>query len=189
MFSDALWANLFALLSLGVSAASLIYARGAYYREQPQLKFETWPVLSDDRPGYIQVKATNVGGRAISLVSLWGKDKTDAMGQYFQDHLGPGVLLEPHSVHDFQITHLPRGANQFAPEGNDSDLEQYYFEEMWIQDSRGDRHQIEGLTRMLPLLRAHYREWCERTGYWKQRLPEPAPSLMQPNHGTEGADG
>lgn len=171
IFTDPLWANILSLFSVGISALSLIYVYRTYYRDQPKLSIEMWPVLEHGHPGYIQVKATNVGGRAISLVALWGTDGKDAMGRFFKNHLGPGVLLEPHNVHEFKITHLPREADQFIPQGNDDDLELYDFTEMWIQDSRGDRHQISGLTRMLPQLRAHYKEWCKQTGYWNTPAP------------------
>lgn len=184
ILTDALWANLLSLLSVAISAFSLIYARGAYYRDQPKLSIEAWPVFQDGHPGYIQVKATNTGRQSISLVMLWGKDSADAMGRHFKDHLGPGELLEPHGVYEFQITHLPRSANQFDPVGNDSDLELYDFEEMWVQDSRGTRHPIAGMKQMLPQLRAHYSQWCETTGYWKSPPPEYPPVQAQTDQHT-----
>lgn len=164
------------LTAIAVSLISLSVSTLGYLRDRPKLKIEARRYLTDRQDealGYIEVKAMNVGRRPIFLVMLWGKNSSGAgVGKYL-DHGGPGIKLGENEFKTFKITHIPRGVDQFSADGiGEDDLIE--FEQMSIEDSLGKRHEIPKMKALLPALRADYKDWCERTGYWKPQAPPPA---------------
>lgn len=144
----------------------------AFDRDRAELKVEARLYESGDRPGYIEVRAINVGRRPLFLWSLHGSDaKGNGSGVAFANW-NRGHKLDEHEFKVFQITHLKRGEDQFdAVSMGDDDF--YEFERMWIVDSVGNRHEMQQVDALLPALREDYREWCERTEYWKPRPSAP----------------
>jgi hypothetical protein len=166
-----------AFAALIVSFASLWFSILNYRRESPRLKIEAWRCNSDqvdDTLGYIEVKVVNVGRRPIYLVMLWGRNSSGVGSGKYLDYGGTGIKLTEHEFKTFRITHIPRGADQYEAGGmNDDDFFEY--DEMSIEDSLGKRHSIPGMATLLPALRADYKDWCRRTGYWDVPKPNPTP--------------
>lgn len=168
-FTPAHWISIAALV---LSLTSLILSARAHLLDRPKLNIEAQRYQSDEEPGYIEVKATNVGRRPIFLSVLCGTDlKGTESGSYF-DYGGPGIKLAEHEFKSFKVTHIPRGKDQFnAAIMNEDDI--LYFDQMWIKDSLGKRHEVPRMTILLQELRADYMEWCGRTGYWKTSISAP----------------
>jgi hypothetical protein len=169
------WISFAALL---VSLTSLTVSALGYFRDSPRLRIEARRCLSDQQDeslGYVEVKAVNVGRRPIFLVMLWGRDSSGVGSGKYLDYEGPGIRLGENEFKTFKITHLPRGKDQFDAVGMGED-DLIEFEQMSIEDSLGKRHKIPKMKVLLPALRADYKDWCERTGYWKT----PPPASTQP---------
>lgn len=173
-----------AMAALVVSLMSLTVSTLGYMRDRPKLKIKARLYQSDeDRgpPGYIEVKVVNVGRRPINLVMLWGADRKGAgCGSPF-DYNGPGTKLGEHEYKTFRVTHIPRGVDEFGAaaliEGDIVD-----FERMSIEDSTGKRYNVPRIGRLLAALRADYKEWCKRTGYWDTPAPTgPALAQLEPD--------
>lgn len=97
---------------------------------------------------------------------LWGKDSAGAGSGVQLTYEDTGIKLGEHEFKTFKVTHLPRGKNEFDAVGIDED-DTFDFERMLIEDSLGKRHEIPSMKELLPALRVDYKDWCERTGYWK----------------------
>lgn len=163
--------------ALVVSLTSLAVSALGYFRDSPRLRIEARRYLSDqpdETLGYIEVKAVNVGRRPIFLVMLWGKDSSGAGSGKYLDHGGPGIKLGENEFKTFKVTHIPRGEDQYSADGMGED-DFIEFEQMSIEDSLGKRHNIPEMKVLLPALRADYKDWCERTGYWKTPSPAASP--------------
>lgn len=156
-----------AFAALMVSLVSLNFSILSYLRDRPKLKITAKRYLSEQYPGYIEIKAVNVGRRPIFLIILWGRERDGARSGSFLDYEGPGVKLSEHEFKTFKITHLPRGENQYSPTVMNDDDDFIEFDQMWIEDSLGRRHSVPNMTALLFELRVDYKEWCEKTGYWK----------------------
>lgn len=161
-----------AIAALIVSLVSLNFSTLSYLRDRPNLKITAKRYLSDQYPGYIEVKAVNVGRRPIFLIMLWGRESDGAGSGTFLDYEGPGIKLGEHEFKTFKVTHLPRGENQFSPTAMNDHDDFIEFDRMWIEDSLGRRHSIPRMTTLLSELRIDYKEWCEKSGYWKKVGPE-----------------
>lgn len=157
--------------ALGVSLTSLTVSALSYMRDRPELRIEAQRYRSDHQAtGYIEVKAVNVGRRPIFLVMLWGRASSGVgSGVQLADE-GTGIKLGENEFKTFKVTYLPRGKDQFDAVGLDEE-DTFDFERMSIEDSLGRRHDIPGMKTLLPALRADYKDWCERTGYWKTPAP------------------
>lgn len=164
--------NWIAVIALVVSLISLAISTLGYLRDRPKLKIKARLYQSDEEqraPGFIEVNVVNIGRRPIYLVLLWGTNQDGVgSGKYF-DYQGPGIKLGEHEFKTFRLTHLPRGADQYAAEDVIDD-EIIEFERMSIEDSTGKRHNVSGIRPLLIALRADYKRWCQRTGYWKTPL-------------------
>lgn len=159
------------IAALAISLTSLTVSTAGYLRDRPRLKIRAVRYQSDETPGYIEVKAVNAGRRPIFLIMLWGKDSTGCGSGVHFDYEGPGIKLGEHEFKTFRITHLPRGKDEYSADGIDNDNDTIDFERMLIEDSLGERYEIPKLKVLLPALRADYKDWCERTGYWKTPAP------------------
>lgn len=176
--------NWIAIAALGISLVSLAFSTLSYFRDRPRLKITARWFGSDETPGYIEVKAVNVGRRPVYLTTLWGYIRAGGGSGSSFDHGGIGIKLGEHEFKVFRITHLRRGKDEFDASGC-FDEDQYDFDRMVIEDSTGKRHKMKQVDKCLEPLRADYREWCARTGYW--RAPEPPPHEPQAATTTEAA--
>lgn len=175
-----------AIAALLVSLTSLTIATLSYRRDRPKLKISARFYPSNESggpPGQIELKMVNIGRRPVYLVTLWGseKKKGPASGS-FLDYKGPGIKLAEHETTSLRITHLPRGENEYdASAMMDDDF--IDFEWLTIEDSTGRCHEVRKARPLLRALKADYKEWCDRTGYWK---PAQAPQAVtqQPRIGT-----
>jgi len=164
--------NWIAIAALVVALVSLTFSSLSYFRDRPRLKvFARW-YRSDETPGYIEVKVVNVGRRTMYLTMLWGHiSSRQGSGSYF-DYGGSGIKLGEHEFKVFRITHLRRGSDEYDASGC-FDEDQYDFVRMTIEDSTGAIHKMPQVDKCLKPLRADYREWCDRTGYWRTPAPQP----------------
>jgi hypothetical protein len=156
-----------AISALIVSLVSLTFSTLAYFRDRPNLKIEAKRYFSDETPGYIEIKAVNAGRRPNYLVMLWGSEGDGPRSGSYLDYGGPGIKLNEYEFKTFKVTHLPRGENQYSATAM-SDDEFIEFDQMWIEDSLGKNHKVPKMNALLRELRVDYKEWCEKTGYWKR---------------------
>ena len=168
--------NWIAIAAMVISLVSLTFSSLSYFRDRPRLKITARWYRSDETPGYIEVKAVNVGRRPIYLTTLWGYIRSGGGSGSSFDYGGNGIKLGEHEFKVFRITHLRRGKDEFDASGC-FDEDQYDFDRMAIEDSTGKSHKMKQVDRCLAPLLADYREWCARTGYW--RTPAPQPQVPQ----------
>jgi hypothetical protein len=102
---------------------------------------------------------------------LWGRDSTGAGSGVEFDFEGPGIKLGENEFKTFKMTHIPRGKDQYTPDAMYEE-DSINFERMSIEDSHGKRYEIPRMKALLPARRADYKDWCERTGYWKTPAPK-----------------
>ncbi|WP_175456029.1 hypothetical protein [Polaromonas sp. JS666] len=184
---DAIWiflqglnpTNWIAIAALAVSMASFVFSWLTFRRDSPRLKIEARRYGSDwscNALGYIEVKIMNSGRRPIYLTMLWGRGACGNSTGRPLDYGGPGIKLNEHEFKILSVIGLKREKDEFEPVGFDGDDDSFDFERIWIEDSLGKRHEIPGMKALLPALRTDYKEWCERTAYWKT----PAPTKLLP---------
>ncbi len=165
------WPSLIALL---VSSASLYLSVLNYRRDQPRLILRAQLFDGVELPSYIRVQIVNAGRRPTILLRVWGKGEGAVTIGWSLGNGEAGIKLAENEHHSFKVTHLPRGTDEFDACAMDDDTDLIAFEEMWIEDTLGERHHIPGLETLLPRLQAEYKEWCARTGYWNPPAAQPA---------------
>jgi hypothetical protein len=166
-----------AVAALVVSLTSLTFSVLGYMRDQPKLKIRARLYRHDDDqggPGCIEVKVVNLGRRPIYLVMLWGADKKGVGSGTSFDYQGPGIKLGEHEFKTFRVSHLPRGADEFLA-ATVADVDIVDFERLSIEDSTGKRYRVPGAGPLLAALLTDYKEWCEKTGYWRSPAPNGQP--------------
>lgn len=162
-FVSTHWPSLVALL---VSSASLSLSVLNYRRDRPRLILRAQLFDGGELPSYIRVKVVNAGRRPTILLRVWGSGEGTVAIGWSLGNGDAGIKLAENEHHSFKVTHLPRGKDEFDACGMDDETDLIAFEKMWIEDTLGDHHRIPGLDNLLPRLRAEYKEWCARTGYW-----------------------
>ena len=165
--------NLIALAAFAISVLSLTISVLNYRRDRACLKltarlFLSW---SPQAPGYIEVKAVNSGRRPVSLVKLQGIMDDGTRSDQYLNHKDSGIRLGENKSKTIRLTHLPRGADEYSPDGLKSEDDSDDYKDISIEDSLGTYHKVPNIRHLLEELSNNYREWCKRTGYWETPAP------------------
>lgn len=100
------------------------------------------------------------------MLWAWSEKARTGSGHAFV-HGDAGIKLGEHEFKTFRLTRIPRSSDEHDPVTLDSEDDYVPADRVSVEDSLGARHDIAEVTRLLPLLHADYKVWCDETGYWK----------------------
>lgn len=129
------FSNYLSVAAILISIAGFGLSFFVVFRDRPRLKvtssyFDAW----EQGPAKIQVVLINRGRRPVILRLLGGHDSDGEYGGTFLKHDEGGLRLGEHERHELYIER--DDTVLFAP---DDDV---IYEEMWVEDSLGNRHTI-----------------------------------------------
>lgn len=139
------YASVVSTIALIVSFGSFGVAAYNAFRDRPRLKVTSMFYESSEwGPAQMHVVVVNKGRRPAILRLLGGPTSGGTSGGTLLEHDKGGLRLGEHERHEFRIER--DDAVLLGPDGPET------YDQMWIEDSLGDRHPIPQSREYIPKL-------------------------------------